>query len=195
MSTNDRPGFRFPAAQPYTSDDKDAFRLPMPLPQPFVHGSVLYRPPSGHPSSPPELRPAYGPWQNDSVGAENHNAWPGAHQQTQSHPPPYPGERSPFHSYTQPPSYPSAYHDTLPPREPERESPIWYGSTLPSSPASNHQAVDATRAPTGAVVRDLNAEDIKPDDINFTKLANAVRELGVCKTIFEQCDDKFVSEL
>jgi len=155
MSTNYIPGFSFPVASPYATEGDGSLpsmhvRVPMPMAQPFQHGSDVFGQPSGNPSPPPDFRPVYGP-----------------------------------------------------PPTSERPSPAYNGVSVnvpfrlqhPATTTGTPQVVGGT-VPQGwgDEVRELNAEDIKPNDGEFSKLSNAIRELEICKKIFEQCDDQFVTE-
>lgn len=165
-------------------------RYPMPMPQPFRHGTIVYGQPADHPGYHPVFQPTYGTWKNSGTDEESPGADLRAEEKAQFNPL---GRQS--ESVTEK----SSQHGPNP-------SPVQYfASPLPLESDLGSQQTDLSSNPQnagagetqvqGVEVRELNAEDIKPNVYHFSHLANAVQELETCKTIFGQCDEKLVNEL
>jgi len=168
---NNNPGFRFPVAHPYDSDTVPSLPIiPMPQPQPFQHGTVVFGQPGGYPSPPgggfwdQRQEPYYPPQHLDGGPPEDFDPQPQ-------------GQTSP------PALFPLPLSIGL-----EIEPRVLHLSAPYRGPSEAQQ-------PPQPVKIQLGADDIKPNVYHFSHLADAVRELGTCKTIFEQCDDKLVNDL
>lgn len=144
--------------------------IQFPMPQPFRHGTVVYGQSNAYPGYPPAFQPTYGPWQpNDEA-----SLLADADAQHQAH------RYSPQNSSGHPPESFS----------PQEQGPTSRPAPFCTSPLSLQSELEPL-----VEVRELNAEDIKPNVYHFAHLSNALQELETCKTIFKQCDDKLVNDL
>ncbi|KLO13995.1 hypothetical protein SCHPADRAFT_939880 [Schizopora paradoxa] len=190
-------GISFPVACPYVDDNEsyaNRYSMPsspgpsMPIAQPFQH--VVY------PSSTPAT---FEQWQDNNLNARAPDAWIPNQQRTQLHSPPQPTESPSLCSHSSAPqrtASPESYDSgSLSPHQ-------TYTAFPPASPGQHSPSlVEGYQANVGVggqrqrqTIRQLTADDIRPNDATFSKLSTAVKELETCKTIFEQCDERFVTE-
>lgn len=201
MATNSISGVSFPVPCHYAADNgnnniRPPIPMPMPMAQPFQHDTVTSE--SSQRNSPPAFRPAYGSQHNGTPGSEIHARI----QQAQYYSPPPPAERSSVHfNLTAQPrtASPESYDGNAPF---PHDTPFLQGTATHRAPPEQQRSAGLPQNVTriggqtqGDGVRQLTAEDIKPNESSLSKSTNAVHELDVCRKIFEQCDDKFVSEL
>lgn len=169
---NNNPGFCFPVAHPYDSDAVPSLPIiPMPQPQPFQHGTVVFGQPGGYPSP---RAPGGGFWDQ-----RQERYFPPQHL---GGGPPEDFNPQPQGQTSRPAPFPLPSSIGL-----EIEPHVLHISAPYSGPSEAQQ-------PQPVKIQ-LGADDIKPNVYHFSHLADAVRELGTCKTIFEQCDDKLVNDL